>query len=98
MLAQHEVGSEVASGPRFEEGRCVRTEFGEAIAQLLTFECVERDLRHVAEVSPRAGARLRQDAARRTTTRGGRRSGFARASGGESARTPRRSAKSGGLA
>ena len=43
MLTQHEVGSEVASGPRFEQGRRVGTEFDEEIAQLLTLECVERD-------------------------------------------------------
>ena len=48
MLTQHEVGSEVASGPRFEQGRRVGTEFDEELAQLLTLECVERDLRHVA--------------------------------------------------
>ena len=48
VLPQDEVGSEIASGPRFEQGRRVGTEFDEEIAQLLTLECVERDLRHVA--------------------------------------------------
>ena len=48
VLTQHEVGSEVASGPRFEQGRRVGTEFDEEIAQLLTLERVERGLCHVA--------------------------------------------------
>ncbi len=48
MLTQHEVGSEVASGPRLEQRRRVRTEFDEEIAQLLTLDCVEPDIRHVA--------------------------------------------------
>ncbi len=50
MLTQHEVGREVASGPRFEQGRRVGTEFGKELAQLLTLERVEGDLRHVAEL------------------------------------------------
>ncbi len=48
MLTQHEVGSEVAGGPWFQQGRRVGTEVDEEIAQLLTLKCVERDLRHVA--------------------------------------------------
>jgi hypothetical protein len=48
VLTQHEVGSEVASGPRLEQRRRVRTEFDEEIAQLLTLDCVEPDIRHVA--------------------------------------------------
>ena len=50
VLTQHEVGREVASGPPFEQGRRVGTEFAEEIAQLLTLECVERDLRHLARL------------------------------------------------
>jgi hypothetical protein len=50
VLTQHKVGGEVASGPRFEQGRRIGTEFDEEIAQLLTLECVKRDLRHVAEL------------------------------------------------
>ena len=48
VLTQHEVGSEIASGPRLEQGRRVGTEFDEEFAQLLTLECVEQGLRHVA--------------------------------------------------
>jgi hypothetical protein len=48
VLAQHEVGSEVASGPRFEQGRRVGTELDEEMAQPFTLECIERDLRHLA--------------------------------------------------
>jgi hypothetical protein len=48
VLPQHKVGREVASAPRFEQGRRIGTEFDEEIAQLLTLECVEWDLRHVA--------------------------------------------------
>ena len=33
VLTQHEVGSEIASGPRVEQGRRVGTEFGEELAQ-----------------------------------------------------------------
>jgi hypothetical protein len=42
------VGSEVASGPRFEQRRRVGTELDEELTQLLTLKCVEPDLRHVA--------------------------------------------------
>ena len=48
VLPQDEVGSEVASRPRFEQGRRVGTELDKELAQLSTLECVKLDLRHVA--------------------------------------------------
>ena len=48
MLPQHEMRSEVASRPRCEQRRRIRTELDEEIAQLLTLECVEQRLRHGA--------------------------------------------------
>ena len=48
MLTQHKVGDEVASGPRLKQGSRIGTEFDEEVAQLLTLQCVKRDLRHLA--------------------------------------------------
>ena len=41
VLTQHEVGRDISSGPRFEQGRRVGTECDEELAQLLTLDCVE---------------------------------------------------------
>jgi len=48
VLTQHKVGCKVTGGPRREQGRRVGTKLDEEITQLLTLECVERALRHVA--------------------------------------------------
>jgi hypothetical protein len=47
VLTQHEVGSEVVSGPRLEQRWRIWAEVDEQVAQLSTLECVEQDLRHV---------------------------------------------------
>jgi hypothetical protein len=49
VLPQHEMGREVAGGPRVEQCRRVGTELIEQIAELLTLDGVERNLHHVAE-------------------------------------------------
>ncbi len=54
VLTQHEVGSEVAGGPRFEHRRRVGTELDEEIAQLFALCCVQEDICHVAGFSNHA--------------------------------------------